>query len=228
MEIKAKQKAEKEVADIKKELRERLLEVSRRENSLDADMEVCKKEALQTAQNAVAKREADVTAREKAVAKREADVDQDIDNKTEQVLQAKTKKLDGAIWIGVVLLLVGSFATGFAESVVKMLGVILTQIGSIYELWCKPVSSIWRFGGLIVSVILYAVIIILAGFFAVLGYYPFYADDGSNKSLYSFFALCVGAAIIVSTSWIGVDNAAWYFMGCGVILGLIRLMGSPY
>lgn len=228
MEIEATKKAEKEVSDAKKELKERLLEVSKRENSLDADMEACKKEALQAAQNAVAKREAKVTAREKAVSRREADVDQDIDKKTEQILQSKTKKLDGAIWIGVVLLLVGSFATGFAESLVKMLGVIITQIGSIYDLWCKPVSSIWRFSGMALSVIFYIVIVIVAGCFAVLGYYPFYADDSSKKSLYSFFALCVGAAIIVSTSWIGIDHAAWYFMGCGIILGLIRLMGSPY
>lgn len=228
LEIEAKQKAEKEVADTKKELKERLLDVSKRENSLDADMETCKKQALQAAQDAVAKREADVKAREKAVAKREADVNQDIDKKTEQILQSKTKKLDGAIWIGVILLLVGSFATGFAESVIKMLGVTITQIGSIYDWWCKPVSSIWRFSGLVICVILYIVIVILALFFAILGYYPFYSDDNSKKSLYSFFTLCVGAAIIVSTSWLGVDNAAWYFVGCGIILGLIRLMGSPY
>lgn len=222
LEIKAKQKADKEIADTKKELKERLLDVSRRENSLKADMATCKKEALQAAKDAVSKRETDVTAREIAVAKREADVDRDIDRKTEQVLQDKTKMLNRVIRIAIVLFVMGSFVTGFAQSIGHMIGVIIDFLISIYDWWSKLSFGIGQIIGMIVSELAAVLLCLLLAFVGLIGYNIFFDDDNSLTSYYNFWALIIGGAIIVGTKWIGIDNAAWCFWGCGIVLCIIR------
>ena len=216
--IKAKSEATAALSARKSELDKREAAIQAREEKLEKDMEQCRIDALVDANKAIADKEKNIAEREKAVSEREDVLCQDITKKIDEKVKDTRKLLNAALYtITCVLVLIG-VKSGFWLSAGETLMSYCHVIAVIYRFWCQPELTVLGFILMIVSEIAALIITFVTLFFAMMGYYPVEQENETDKSIYRFVAVSIGAIIII---WGGHNSAIWFLIG-GVVLFFVR------
>lgn len=222
MEIDAQQKAKREAAAAmlarKSELDEREASVSEREEKLEKDMEQCRTDALADARKAVADKETRIADREKAVSEREDSLSRDITKDIDEKVKDTRLLLNAALYTSTCFLVLIGVKSGFWLSAGDTLMSYCHVLAVLYRFFCQPEITVFGFAFMILSEIITLIITVIVLFLGVMGYYPLEGDDKSEKSMYRFLAISIGAIIII---WGGHNSAIW-FLVTGVVLFFVR------
>lgn len=218
MEIDAKQKAKSEAAAAlsakQLALDKREAAIQAREENLEKDMEQCRIDALVDANKAIADKEKSIAEREKAVFERENILSQDITKDIDEKVKDTRKLFNAALFIITSFIAMIGIKSGFLLSAGETLMSYCHVLAAIYRFWSQPELTVLGFIFMILSEIITLIITVIVLFIAVMGYYPLQKDDGTEKSMYRFVTVSIGAVIIILG---GHNSAIWFLIG-GVVL----------
>ena len=212
--IKAKSEATAALSARKSELDKREAAIQVREEKLEKDMEQCRIDALVDASKAIADKEKNIAEREKAVSEREDILSQDITKNIDEKVKDTRKLFNAALFIITSFIAMIGIKSGFLLSAGETLMSYCHVLAAIYRFWCQPELTVLGFVFMILSEIITLIITVIMLFLAAMGYYPLEKDDGTEKSMYRFIAVSIGAIIII---WGGHNSAILFLIG-GVVL----------